>query len=113
VVDPRWLKPLDEALLPAARQHRLVAVIEDNGEAGGFGDAVCRQLRCADIGTPVCTSGLPQRFLAHGTREEILEDAGLTAPTLARAITRHINRQTLEPALTAHPDSRSEERHWR
>ena len=102
VVDPRWLKPLDEALLPAACQHRLVVVIEDNGEAGGFGDAVCRQLRCADIDTPVCTFGLPQRFLDHGTREEVLEDAGLTAPNLASAITRHINRQTPELAPSPH-----------
>jgi 1-deoxy-D-xylulose-5-phosphate synthase len=98
VLDPRWLKPLDDALLPAARQHRLITVIEDSGEAGGFGDAVCRQLRCAEIDTPVLTFGLPQQFLDHGTREEILEDAGLTAPNLARAITRRITRQATELA---------------
>jgi 1-deoxy-D-xylulose-5-phosphate synthase len=97
VVDPRWLKPVDEALLPAAGQHRLVAVIEDNGEAGGFGDAVCRELRRHEIATPVATFGLPQRFLDHGTREEILEDAGLTAPYLAGVIARRITRQS--PAL--------------
>jgi 1-deoxy-D-xylulose-5-phosphate synthase len=92
VVDPRWLKPVDEALAGAARQHRLVAVIEDNGEAGGFGDAVCRHLRRDEIDTPVCTFGLPQRFLDHGSREEVLEEAGLTAPSLAEAITRRIAR---------------------
>src|SRR5215472_7647299 len=97
VVDPRWLKPVDEALLPAARQHRLVAVIEDNGEAGGFGDAVCRELRRHEIATPVATFGLPQRFLDHGTREEVLEDAGLTPPNLAGAIARRITHQS--PAL--------------
>jgi len=97
VVDPRWLKPVDEALLPAAGQHRLVAVIEDNGEAGGFGDAVCRELRRHEIATPVATFGLPQRFLDHGTREEVLEGAGLTAPYLAGAIARRITRQS--PAL--------------
>ena len=102
VVDPRWLKPLDEALLPAARRHRLIAVIEDNGEAGGFGDAVCRQLRRSDIDTPVCTFGLPQRFLEHGTREEILQDAGLTSPNLAAAIITHINRRTEELAPSPH-----------
>src|SRR5262249_50066281 len=84
------------------RQHRLVAVIEDNGEAGGFGDAVCRQLRRDGIDTPVATFGLPQRFLGHGTRAEILDDAGLTAPNLARAITSHIARQAADrrPART-------------
>jgi 1-deoxy-D-xylulose-5-phosphate synthase len=92
VVDPRWLKPLDNAMLPAARQHRMVAVIEDNGEAGGFGDAVCREFRRAGVDTPVRTFALPQRFLDQGTRDEILEDAGLTAPTLAAAITGQIKR---------------------
>jgi 1-deoxy-D-xylulose-5-phosphate synthase len=98
VVDPRWLKPLDEALLPAARRHRLVAVIEDSGEAGGFGDAVCREFRRCEIDTPVCTFGLPQRFLEQGTRGEVLQDAGLTAPSLATAIITHLNRQTRESA---------------
>jgi 1-deoxy-D-xylulose-5-phosphate synthase len=98
VVDPRWLKPIDEALLPAARQHRLVAVIEDNGETGGFGDAVCRRLRRADIDTPVATFGLPQQFLGHGTREEILEDAGLTPGQLAQAIRQAVaNHKRKEP----------------
>jgi 1-deoxy-D-xylulose-5-phosphate synthase len=100
VVDPRWLKPIDEALAPAARRHRLVAVIEDNGEAGGFGDAVCRQLRDQGTGTRVCTFGLPQRFLGHGTREEVLEDAGLTPRKLADAITTLAAAPSPEPALT-------------
>jgi 1-deoxy-D-xylulose-5-phosphate synthase len=101
VVDPRWLKPIDEALLPAARRHRLVAVIEDNGETGGFGDAVCRLLRGQEIGTPVCTFGLPQRFLDHATREEILEDAGLTPQKLAEAITMRLARQGSQLAPNA------------
>jgi 1-deoxy-D-xylulose-5-phosphate synthase len=98
VVDPRWIKPVDGALAVAARDHRLVAVIEDNGEAGGFGDAVCRQLRRDGIDTPVSTFGLPQRFLDHGTRAEVLEEAGLAAPDLAREIIRQLSRQSLELA---------------
>jgi len=86
VVDPRWLKPLDEALTGAARRHRLVVTVEDNGVAGGFGDAVCRLLRAGDVGTAVRTFGLPQQFLGHGTRDEILADAGLTPGSLAGAI---------------------------
>ena len=66
VVDPRWTKPVDEALVGAARQHRLVAVVEDNGRVGGFGDAVARLLRDHDVDMPVKTFGLPQEFLSHG-----------------------------------------------
>ena len=86
VVDPRWVKPLDEALTGAARRHRLVATVEDNGLVGGFGDAVCRQLRDNDVDAVVRTFGLPQQFLRHGSRDEILADAGLTSGRLAEAI---------------------------
>jgi 1-deoxy-D-xylulose-5-phosphate synthase len=86
VVDPRWVKPLDEALTGAARQHRLVVTVEDNVLTGGFGEAVCRLLRDSDVETTVRTFGLPQQFLGHGTREEILAEAGLTADGLAAAI---------------------------
>ena len=58
VVDPRWVKPVDEAVIAAARAHRLVAVVEDNGRSGGFGDAVARLLRDDDVDTPVKTFGL-------------------------------------------------------
>jgi 1-deoxy-D-xylulose-5-phosphate synthase len=98
VVDPRWVKPVDEALAAAARRHRLVAVVEDNGRAGGFGDAVCRLLRDRDVETPAKTFGLPQQFLAHGDRAEILDDAGLTPQHLAREITAAVARRTAELA---------------
>ena len=94
VVDPRWVKPVDEAVVAAAREHRLVAVVEDNGRSGGFGDAVARLLRDHDVDTPVKTFGLPQEFLDHGTREEILEAAGLTPQHLARQLTEAVARRT-------------------
>jgi 1-deoxy-D-xylulose-5-phosphate synthase len=101
VVDPRWLKPLDEALIEAARAHRLVAVVEDNGRAGGFGDAVCRMLRDHDVDVPARTFGLPQEFLAHGERAQILADAGLSPQHVARQITEAVARRT--PDLVHNP----------
>jgi 1-deoxy-D-xylulose-5-phosphate synthase len=101
VVDPRWVKPVDEAVLTAARQYRLVAVVEDNGRSGGFGDAVCRLLRDSDVDVPAKTFGLPQEFLAHGSREEILDAAGLSPQHLARQITEAVARRT--PAPVADP----------
>jgi 1-deoxy-D-xylulose-5-phosphate synthase len=94
VVDPRWVKPLDEALLDAAREHRLVVVVEDNGRAGGAGDAVCRLLRDHDVDVPARTFGLPQEFLEHGERGQILDDLGLAPQHLARAITEAVARLT-------------------
>jgi 1-deoxy-D-xylulose-5-phosphate synthase len=107
VVDPRWLKPVDEAVVGAARQHRLVAVVEDNGRAGGFGDAVARLLRDHDLDVPVKTFGLEQEFLDHATRDAILEAAGLTPQHLARQLTEAVARRTPEPTGpgSARPES--------
>ena len=98
VVDPRWVKPVDPALAGAAAEHRLVVTVEDNGRVGGFGDAVCRLLRDAGVSTPVQTYGLPQEFLVHGKREEILEQAGLVPQHLARRITEAVAQLTPELA---------------
>jgi 1-deoxy-D-xylulose-5-phosphate synthase len=98
VVDPRWVKPLDEALVDAAREHRLVVTVEDNGRVGGFGDAVCRLLRDHEVDTPARTFGLPQEFLEHGERGALLEDVGLVPQHLARAITEAVARLTPELA---------------
>jgi 1-deoxy-D-xylulose-5-phosphate synthase len=102
VVDPRWVKPLDEALVGAAREHRLVVTVEDNGRVGGFGDAVSRLLRDHDVDTPVRTFGLPQEFLEHGERGELLEDYGLAPQQLARAITEAVARRTPDFAHEQH-----------
>ncbi len=87
VVDPRWVKPLDEALVTAAREHALVVTVEDNGRVGGFGDAVARLLRDHDADIPVRTFGVDQEFLEHGERAQLLDSLGLTPQHLARQIT--------------------------
>jgi len=96
VVDPRWVKPVDDAITTVAAQHRLVVTVEDNGTAGGFGDAVARKLREADIATPLRTYGLPQQFLEHGERGEVLALAGLTSQDLSRAITEAVAKLTAD-----------------
>jgi 1-deoxy-D-xylulose-5-phosphate synthase len=101
VVDPRWVKPVDPALADEARRARLVVTVEDNGVAGGFGDAVCRLLRDAGVNTPARTFGLPQRFLAHGSRDEILNEVGLVPQHLARQITEAVAQ--LDPVLADNP----------
>jgi 1-deoxy-D-xylulose-5-phosphate synthase len=98
VVDPRWVKPLDPELPGLAAGHRLVAVVEDNSKVGGVGDAVARALRDADVDVPVRTFGIPDRFLDHAKRAQILTDIGLTPQGLARDITAATARdEVLEP----------------
>lgn len=86
VVDPRWVKPLDPALVNLAEAHRLVGLVEDNGRTGGVGAALAQLLRDAECETPLRTFGIPQRFLDHASRAEVLAEIGLTADALSQAV---------------------------
>ncbi|MFG2822340.1 1-deoxy-D-xylulose-5-phosphate synthase [Kitasatospora sp. NPDC048365] len=86
VVDPRWVKPVDPALPGLAAGHRLVVTIEDNGRAGGVGSAIAQALRDADVDVPLRDFGIPQEFLDHASRDEILAEIGLTAPAIAAKV---------------------------
>ena len=86
VVDPRWVKPVDPALVELAREHRYVVSIEDNGRVGGCGAAIAQALRDAEVDTPVRDFGIPQRFLEHARRAAVLASVGLTGQDLARDV---------------------------
>ncbi|MEU4119815.1 1-deoxy-D-xylulose-5-phosphate synthase [Kitasatospora sp. NPDC028055] len=96
VVDPRWVKPVDPALPGLAAEHRVVVTIEDNGRVGGVGAAVAQALRDADVDLPVRDFGIPQEFLDHASRNEILAEIGLTAPAIAEKVGALVAK--LEPA---------------
>ena len=98
VVDPRWVKPVDPALVELARDHRYVVTIEDNGRAGGCGAAIAQALRDAGVRTPVRDFGIPQRFLDHAKRPAILSEIGLTPQDLALEVLRQITGEHAEPA---------------
>lgn len=83
VVDPRWVKPVDPAIVELAREHRLVVTIEDNGVVGGVGASLLQNLSAEGVTTPVRLHGIPQEFLAHAKRAAILERIGLTPQAIA------------------------------
>jgi 1-deoxy-D-xylulose-5-phosphate synthase len=86
VVDPRWVKPVDPAIVELSREHRLVVSVEDNGRTGGCGAVLLQTLNDEGVTTPFRLHGIPQEFLGHAKRGAILERIGLTSQTIARGI---------------------------
>jgi 1-deoxy-D-xylulose-5-phosphate synthase len=83
VVNMRFIKPLDEALVrEMAETHDVLVTIDENVVAGGAGGAVSEYLASIGLVTRVVHIGLPDEPIQHGTREEMLVDAGLTAPQI-------------------------------
>ena len=90
VVDPRWVVPVPKSVVAMAAEHRLVVTIEDGIKVGGIGTRVRQDLREAQVDTALTEIGLPDEFIDHATRNEILEDAGLTAQAIARDIVAQV-----------------------
>jgi 1-deoxy-D-xylulose-5-phosphate synthase len=86
VVDPRWVLPVSDDLVGAARAAGAVAVVEDNLVTAGIGTAVTVALRDAGLDTPVHLHGIPKQFLEHASRSQVLEQVGLTADSIATAL---------------------------
>ncbi|MFD8569427.1 1-deoxy-D-xylulose-5-phosphate synthase [Streptomyces sp. NPDC059639] len=91
VVDPRWVKPVDPDLAPLATGYELVAVVEDNSKAAGVGSAVALALGEAEVDVPVRRFGIPEQFLPHAKRGEVLADIGLTPVEIAGRISTSLS----------------------
>jgi len=89
VINMRFIKPLDAELVQElARSHELLVTIEENALAGGAGSAVNECLTAAGLPPARLNLGLPDRFIEHGERAELLAECGLDAEGLRRAILR-------------------------
>jgi 1-deoxy-D-xylulose-5-phosphate synthase len=87
VVNMRFVKPLDEGLvIELARSHAALVTLEDNVIAGGAGSAVAELLAAKNLQTPLLQLGLPDRFLEHASREQLLAEAGLDPRGIRNAI---------------------------
>ena len=90
VVNMRFVKPVDvETILDVSSSHDLIVTIEENVVQGGAGAAVNERLVENGITKTVINVGLPDKLLAHGSREDMLEEANLTKAGLLASIQRH------------------------
>lgn len=89
VINMRFVKPLDAELIEqVANDHQAIVTIEDNVVAGGAGSAVTETLTAHAMAMPTLHLGLPDRFPAHGTREQMLAASGLDVASMHAAITQ-------------------------
>ena len=90
VVDPRWAIPVQPSVVRLAAEHRIVITIEDGIRVGGVGTRVRQVLRDAGVDTAVDELGVPDEFIQHATREQILIDAGLTVDKITEDIIEQV-----------------------
>lgn len=102
VVDMRFVKPLDENLIvEMADEHDLLVTVEDNVVQGGAGSAVNEFILSRHEAIPVLNIGLPDRFVEHGGREELLEEIGLDGQGILRRIQKRLRAKDVDQASSS------------
>lgn len=86
VVDPRWVLPVQPSLVALAAEHDVVVVIEDGVVRGGVGSAIDTALSGSDVDVPVRHVAVPQQFLEHASRAEILEEFSINAQGIIQSV---------------------------
>jgi 1-deoxy-D-xylulose-5-phosphate synthase len=93
VVDMRFVKPMDEALVrEMAASHDLLVTVEENAIMGGAGAAVSEFLAREDILKSVLHLGLPDTYVEHAKPAQMLAECGLDAPGIEASITKRLQK---------------------
>ncbi len=94
VINARFVKPLDrEMILDAVENSPFVITVEEGALAGGFGSAVLEAAADARLDTSrIRRLGIPDEFIEHGERAELLADLGLDAGGIARACRQAVEK---------------------
>ena len=95
LVDMRFVKPLDQAMISElAAHHRLLVTIEENAVMGGAGSAVCEYLNSQGICRNLLQLGLPDQFVDHGKPQELRAACGLDSQGIAESISQRLSQMT-------------------
>ena len=101
IANMRFIKPLDEELLlRLASDHDVLVTLEDNVVMGGAGSAVNEYLLKQQCQNRILNLGLPDSFMEHASREQLLEDAGLSTSGILRAIEDFLDTEELAKQAT-------------
>lgn len=92
VIDMRFVKPIDEtAIIKAAKTHQLICTLEEGSVMGGAGSAVSEVLNRAGINTQCINLGLPDIFVNHGTKDQLLQQCELDVQGIEKNILDALN----------------------
>jgi 1-deoxy-D-xylulose-5-phosphate synthase len=92
VVNMRFVKPLDEALvLQMTERHELLVTLEENVIAGGAGSAIAEYLATQNNQVPILHLGLPDIFVEQGTQAELLAEVGLDEKGILQSIKQYVS----------------------
>ncbi len=104
VINARFVKPLDPAILEAIEASPWTVTVEENALPTGFGSAVLEAVNDAGVAAgPIVRLGLPDRFVEHGERGELLASLGLDAAGIAGACRRLAGREARPLAAARNP----------
>ena len=93
LIDMRFIKPIDETIIiKNALSHKILVTVEDNTVKGGAGSAVLEVLSQKKISIDTLCLGIPDKFLEHGSQEEIYEICGLDKNSIFSKIVNHMNK---------------------
>ncbi|MFT4676619.1 MAG: 1-deoxy-D-xylulose-5-phosphate synthase [Candidatus Azotimanducaceae bacterium] len=100
VVDMRFIKPIDEAMIQEVSiRHKLIVTLEENSVMGGAGSAVNEFLASAAISIPTLILGTPDRFVLQDKPSNMLADSGLNEASVLAAIEVRLKQDNIQLAL--------------
>jgi 1-deoxy-D-xylulose-5-phosphate synthase len=105
VINARFAKPLDrQTLLRAVEEMPLVVTVEEGTLEGGFGSAVLEAANAAGLDTRhIVRLGIPDHFIEHGERGELLAELGLDVTGLCKTIRSHLGAEAPESGVVRRP----------
>jgi 1-deoxy-D-xylulose-5-phosphate synthase len=91
VIDMRWVKPIDEAILAKYADTKLIVTVEEHQRMGGAGSAVGEYYADQGLSVNLLCLGLPDRYEAHAKPDAMLSRVGLDASGIQAAIEKRLN----------------------
>jgi 1-deoxy-D-xylulose-5-phosphate synthase len=93
LINMRFIKPIDKKMIQTiAKTHNLIVTVEDNTIMGGAGSAVLEVISNHKLGCQTLLIGIPDKFIEHGTQNEVHIMCGLDKTSILKKIVKHMNK---------------------